>query len=71
MMADIEKFVIVHQQVLIPIITTVMYWVISAAVSNLPVPTDQSSTKYKFIYGFCHSICANLDKLKLLKAIIK
>lgn len=37
-----------------------LYYLFSASVSNLPVPTDKSSTFYRWAYGTLHTLAGNL-----------
>ena len=37
-------------------------WVVSAAISTMPEPSQQDSVAYNWLYGFLHVIAANLNR---------
>lgn len=41
--------------------TIVIFWIFSAAVNALPVPTSQSSGVYKFIYTFFTTLLGHVS----------
>ena len=38
-------------------------WMFSAAVGAMQAPTEASSARYRFLYGFVHTLAGNVDPL--------
>jgi hypothetical protein len=41
--------------------TIILFWIFSAAVNALPVPTDESSGAYKWIYTFLTTLLGHVS----------
>jgi hypothetical protein len=38
------------------------YWLFSALVDEMPVPTEKSSTRYRYAFGVLHRLAGNLRR---------
>lgn len=43
------------------------FWVFSAAVSSMPMPADNSSPFYKWVFGFGHTLAGSIARVVAMK----
>lgn len=62
-MTTVMQFIQAH-----PAVTALaVYWLFSAAISSMPMPTDKSSPGYRWFFGFTHLLAGSVSRMVAMK----